>query len=216
LGEVLIMAHNLNAQIIGGHERTAYTVEHRGNCVLITGAVPMSAFGTLANLAPPGSVMDPDAARVLGVTFAMGPQDELAELRAAGAANAERHERAKNPGLSEAATRWLGSGERGISSNFIFNQLTGIDSMGGWDTERNCYPYDPSDFRRCQLLLEQVPELQATFGDMALVSDEWARLVKSWPDIIAALDQEAPTWRDGTTGKHAPTAYQLIKKAIGR
>lgn len=210
------MTGTIKANLIGGHERTAYTVEHRGQCVLITGAVPMSAFGVLSALAPPGSVMNPDAARVLGVTFAMGPEDELAELRAAGAANAVRHERAKNPGLSEAATRWLGSGERGVSSNFIFNQLTGIDSMGGWDTERNCFPHDPSDFRRCQLLLEQVPELQATFHGMALVSDEWDRLVAAWPAIIAALDEEAPGWRDGKTGRQAPKAYNLIRAAIGR
>ena len=43
------MSAEINA-IIGGHERIAYTVEHRGNCVLITGAVPARALVTLTKL----------------------------------------------------------------------------------------------------------------------------------------------------------------------
>jgi hypothetical protein len=208
------MTHNISASLIGAHERTAYTVEHRGNCVLINGPVPMSKFGTLALLAPKNSVMDPDVAHMLGVTFAMGPEDELQELRKAGVENVKRHERAKNPGISEASVNWLAGGERGTSSNYIFTTLTGIDAMRGWDTERDCHPHDPADFRRCQLLLEQVPELQPLFQRMALASEQWDRLTKAWPDIIAALDEEAPGWRDGRTGKSANKAYRLIKTAI--
>jgi hypothetical protein len=201
---------------IGGHERIAYTVEHRGNCVLVTGAVPMSAFGTLMKLVPRGSVMDQDCARVWGANFAFGPADELADLLSAGAENAYRHERAKNPTVSDAAAKWLAGGERGISSNFIFTRLTGIDAMRGWGVERDSHPHDPADFRRCQLLLEQVPDLQERFIKMALVSNEWDRLVAAWPAIIAALDEEVPGWRDGRTRKPATKAYDLIKAAVGR
>lgn len=206
----------ITAELIGSHERTAYTVEHRGSCVLITGAVPAAAFSTLAQLAPKGSVMDQDCARVLGATFAFGPEAELEALRKAGAENAYRHERAKHPAISDAAARWLAGGERGISSNFIFTRLTGVNAMCGWNTERDCHPHDPSDFRRCQLLLEQVPEFQHWFKDMRAASPVWARLVDAWPSIIAAMDEEAPGWRDGKTGRKAPKAYELIKTAIGR
>ena len=206
----------MSENMIGGHERVAYTVEHRGNCVLITGAVPMAAFGTLAQLAPEGSVMDQNCARVWGANFAFGPEGELAELRAAGAENAYRHERAKNPTISDAAVRWLAGGERGISSNYIFTRLTGINAMDGWDTERDCYPHDPADFRRCQLLLEQVPEFQHWFKDMRAASPVWGRLVEAWPAIIAAMDEETPGWRDGKTRQKATKAYNLIKAAIGR
>lgn len=200
-------------KITDGNERSAYTVEHIGNCVLITGEVPADAFQALAGLAPKKAVLDPDVARMYGANFAFGLPDDLSALRSAGAPAAERRERHANPGLSEAAVKWLAHGERGISSDTIFTVLTGIEALKGW---RKDHPYDPSDFRRCQLLLEQVPELQPIFGRMARESDTWDRLVKAWPDIVATMDEEAPGWRDGKTGKRADKAYELIKKAIGR
>lgn len=195
---------------------TKYTVEHRGNCVLITGAVPMASFGVLTQLAPHGSVMDPNCARMWGANFAFGPEEELAALRKDGAATAEQRVRMEHPGASGEAVKWLAGGERGISSNYIFTYLTGINAMQGWDTTRDCHPHDPADFRRCQLLLEQVPELQRVFHRMARPSNEWDRLVKAWPDIIAAMDEETPGWRDGKTRQKATKAYNLIKAAIGR
>ena len=203
----------MNVQIIiGDHERAAYIIEHHANCVFITGTVPAAAFPVLSKLAPEGSVMDPDVARICGVTFALGLPEDLAELRKAGAASAETRERINNPGLSEAATKWLASGERGISSNTIFEKLTGIQAAHG----HHSHPHDPADFRRCQLLLEQVPELQPLFHRMAEVSPEWEVLVQVWPDIIKAMDREATGWRDGRTGRQAPTAYALIKQAFRR
>jgi hypothetical protein len=205
----------VNVQIIiGDHERAAYIIEHHANCVFITGTVPAAAFPVLSKLAPEGSVMDPDVARICGVTFALGLPEDLAELRKAGAASAETRERINNPGLSEAATKWLASGKRGVSSEAIFTHLTGVKCSR--DSGFEAIPYDPSDFRRCQLLLEQVPELQPLFHRMAEVSPKWAALVKAWPGIIAALDREAPGWRDGRAGGSAPTAYELIQRAIGR
>lgn len=72
------------ANLIGGHERVAYTVEHRGGCVLITGAVPLGAMAVLCQLVPENAVMDADAATTLGVTFALGMPEDLQALRAAG------------------------------------------------------------------------------------------------------------------------------------
>lgn len=208
------MTVNANIQtFIGGHERVAYTVEHRGNCVLITGAVPASALTALTKLVPEDSVMDPDAARMVGCTFAFGPADELEAIRKSAAAGAIQRQRVENPGLSEAATRWLASGERGVSSNTIFAHLTGIDALRG---RSKGYPYDPSDFRRCQMLLDQVPELQPHFHRMREVSPQWANLVDTWPAIVAAMDEEAPGWRDEShRGQRVDKAYDLIRSAIG-
>lgn len=207
------MSSNTTAHFTSDTERVAYTIEHRGQCILITGGVPMDKFGAITKLVPEGSVIDTDAARVLGVTFAIGPADELAELRAQGAAEVERHQRAMHPHLSQAAARWLANGERGVSSNTIFEKLTGVKTS--LDSYRS-HPHDPADFRRCQLLLEQVPELQILFPRMAHVSKEWKALVEAWPTIVAAMDEEAPDWRDGKTTKKAPKSYNLIKAAIGR
>lgn len=198
--------------MIGSHERTAYTVEHRGDCVLITGAVPLSAFTVLAKLAPDGSVLDPDVARIWGVTFAFGLPDDLQELRKAGEIVSMQRERKANPELSQAAVRWLASGERGVSSNTIFQWLTGIDALKG---VRMGHPYDPADFRRCRLLLEQVPELQPHFYRMREVSQQWSNLVDQWAAICATMDEELPDWREGLGGV-AKKTYDLIKAAIGR
>lgn len=79
--------------MIGSHERTAYTVEHRGDCVLITGAIPALALPVLAKLVPEGSVMDPDVARIWGATLAFGLPEDLQELREAGEVVAMQRER---------------------------------------------------------------------------------------------------------------------------
>jgi hypothetical protein len=190
---------------------TAYTVEHRGNCILITGPVRASAFIAFTKLAPEGSVACADTARVLGVTFAIGPKDELDQLRATQAPHAEKEARAKNPSVSDAAAKWLASGHRGVSSNAIFSHLTGIDATGssGFDT-----PYEPADFRRCRLLLEQAPELAPRIQEMKSVSPAWACLVDQWDTICATMDEECPEWR--TERGVAQRTYQLIKQAIGR
>lgn len=198
--------------IIGAHERVAYTVEHRGNCVLIDGPVPASAFPILSKLVPEDSVMDTDAARVLGVTFAFGPEGELTALREAHANAAASRSKRLHPNISPQAAEWLANGERGTSSNAIFSHLTGIDATGfhGFDT-----PYDPADFRRCRLLLERVPELVPLLPAMRSVSPAWSCLVDEWDKISETMDAEAPDWRI-RKGQSAPATYQLIKRAIGR
>lgn len=201
------------ANLIGGHERVAYTVEHRGNCVLVTGAVPLESLATLAGLAPPDSVMDADAATVLGVTFAMGLPDDLRALRAAATPSHERSIKARYGELSAAASEWLARGERGMSSEAMFQTLTGAkvcrDHRDGKE-----HPYDPADFRRCRLLLEQVPGLSANLVKMRAVSPAWRALIDGWAEICAAMDAEDPDWR--TKPYRAPHTYQLIQQAIGR
>ena len=66
---------------IGAGERVAYTVEHRGRCLLVTGPVPAAALQGLANMAPAGSIIDSGVAEQLGVTLAIGPINELQALR---------------------------------------------------------------------------------------------------------------------------------------
>lgn len=70
-------------EYIGAHERMAYTVEHRDNCILVTGPVPLSAMGALAQMVPEGSVLDNELGRTLGATFALGLPEDLIKLRRA-------------------------------------------------------------------------------------------------------------------------------------
>jgi hypothetical protein len=197
----------LNATLIGAHERTAYTVEHRGNCVLIDGHVPASAFITLAKLAPRDAVLDTDAARMLGVTFAFGPKAELDKLKEQAAASQIAHTNQAHPHLSKNAIRWLATGQRGVSSETMFSVLTGHRLRDDFSV-----PWDPADFARCRLLLENVPELEPDLHKMAGVSPEWANLVRDWTKICVTMDWESPGWREGKGS--APATYQLIKKAV--
>jgi len=84
--------------------------------------------------------------------------------------------------------QWLASGERGISSNTLFTELTGVDALGTW---MRSHPHDPSDFRRCLQLLEIAPELRPKLFQMRSVSKEWERLVGHWPKIEKTLREES-------------------------
>lgn len=96
---------------------------------------------------------------------------------------------------SQNLIRWLANGRRGTSSNTIVTHLTGIDAMGKWD--RRSHPYDPDDMTRCRRVLEEVPELQALFKNMATCSPQWAVLIEHWQELCDLMDSEAPDWRAG-------------------
>jgi hypothetical protein len=107
---------------------------------------------------------------------------------------------------------WLARGERGLSSEAIVTHLTGTHIS----THRSAddYPHDPSDFRRCQLLLEAVPMARVTFRDvMREVSPQWQRLVDAWDDIHDLSEDEVPGYLNGATG-NAPRTYQLMRRTI--
>lgn len=173
---------------------------------------PVDFFSKATKLCGKDAVLDPDVARMAGANFAIGMPDDLAKLRKLLEAGAFQAAQQGNPGLSEAATRWLANGHRGVSSNTIFSHLTGIDALGDWGKD---HPHDTADFRRCRLLLEQVPELVPLFPKMADVSEAWKDLVYLWDDICQAMDAEAPNWRHGIAVR-CPDTYNLIKRAIGR
>ena len=105
--------------------------------------------------------------------------------------------------LDQDAIKWLANGERGISSETIFEYLTGVPTTGRFGCDR---PRDPDDFRRCELLLEQVPSLRAKFHLMSFVSPVWANLVLDWDKIKSMILEEAPNW-EGRASK----AYTYMK-----
>lgn len=193
------------------HQPMSNTTTPQGIVILAFGPQPLDFFTKAQKIIGKDAVLNPDVARMAGASFAVGPQNAMDALRQRLEAGALEAETKANPGLSEAATRWLACGERGVSSNSIFKHLTAIDALQG---RRMDVPKDPADLRRCRLLLEQVPELAPRFPRMAEVSEAWANLVRSWDVICATMDEECPRWRNipGTANK----TYNLIKIAIGR
>lgn len=105
--------------------------------------------------------------------------------------------------LPDGAIEWLKFGARGVSSETIFGHLTGLPL-----TARPRAPLDPSDLRRCRLLLEHVPAFRAELNRMNEVSKHWAALVARWDEICVLMDEEAPDWRN--EGGSAPRAYKLM------
>lgn len=99
--------------------------------------------------------------------------------------------------------RWLGSGERGISSEAIVSHLTGVP-VGGRPGSGG-YPYDPSDFNRCHKLLEQCPQLRSELHRMAELGPVWAALVERWDKITRLFLAEV----EQGTGK-APRTYKVM------
>jgi len=106
----------------------------------------------------------------------------------------------------EGLEHWLIFGERGSSSNAIVQKLVYDRMPTGFND-----PADPSDFRRCELLLRAVPSLRLEFHRMAEISPRWAGLVNRWGEILEALNHEVPDWESPRASGAAPRAYALIR-----
>ena len=150
-----------------------------GTVVLGFGPQSIDWITKASKLCGKDAVMCPQTAQMAGANLAAGEPEALAALRERLEAGALQAQQQATPGLSEAATRWLASGERGISSETIFSTITGIKVSDGCKG----HPHDPDDFRRCRLLLEQVPELVPLFHKMRSVSPTWHALADNWDAI---------------------------------
>lgn len=126
-----------------------------------------------------------------------GPQHTMGEA-----------EERKKMNLPQSAIEWLAHGKRGMSSNTIFQTLTGIDTGSA-----GAFPWDPDDFTRCEKLLTAVPEFRSRMGEVAAISKQWAALVSNWDKIKALIEEEAPEWDKGIGS--APKAYRLMKELLG-
>jgi hypothetical protein len=186
-----------------------------GTVVLGFGPQSMDWISKVSKVCGSDAVIDPGVARMAGAHLAGGTPAALDALHKRLEAGALQAERAANPWASEAATRWLANGERGMSSEAMFCHLTGIKCTRRSPSRdaRTAHPYDPADLRRCRLLLEQVPELQGLLPKMAKLSGPWARLIRDWDVICSTMDAELPNWRT-PHGESAPKTYALIKAAI--
>lgn len=186
-----------------------YTITERNGCRLVTGEVPASSFGMLSHGMPKNAVIDPHAARLLGVTFAIGAPENLKALISdpAVATAARQRVNGEFESLSAAAKEWLATGFHGISSMTIFKRLTGVKPPS---LSHEHHPSDPDDLGRCRRLLDQVPDLHARLNEMADVSPVWQKLVAEWEALCRLMDSEAPDWRNGKGA--APKTYARMKE----
>lgn len=94
--------------------------------------------------------------------------------------------------ISKKALQYLLTGDLDDACRAIALHTQGIPLTEWLSTH---HPTNVESIRRCRLLLEAVPEAQASFGTMAEVSPAWAAIVKAWPEIFASMDNECPNWR---------------------
>jgi hypothetical protein len=121
-----------------------------------------------------------------------------------------------SPYVNRDASLWAIEGERGISSNAIFNRLVlGADAdkcAGVWFS---CNPSDPADFKRCEKLLRQVRGLRERLHEMDAVSPKWSALVEHWQEIVDVFEDECPGVFEDATGWRAARTYKLMKQVMG-
>jgi hypothetical protein len=195
---------------------TTYTVTEREGCTLIFGSVPLSMVNALMSSAPDGSVVSDHLARLAGANLAFGLPQDVGALEARLTAEALEKSLASGSGLSRAARRWLAAGEQGLSSCSIFWRLTGVkpDTISG--ESKYHHPHDPSDLRRCLLLLDQVPEFRGRIKEMSGCSQEWNALVGRWDELVRLLESELPRkqWASPPRDAEAPKTYALMQQIL--
>lgn len=106
--------------------------------------------------------------------------------------------------VKEKAMFWLNYGEKGMSSETMWNCL-----MGNKNFSVN-HPYDPSDFRRCHSLLEMVPEWRLRLDEVSKLSKQWKNLTKNW-DKLTEMLLELQQMKSGQTNGMYDFMQTLIR-----
>ncbi len=106
--------------------------------------------------------------------------------------------------LPENAVEWLRKGQRGISSNTIFGAISGL----ALDKIKHP-PSDPDDFRRCYLLIKQVPEWKGELHKVAHLSETWKNVVDNWDKLSALLEEQVDRYEQGKPGTYE--MYNFMK-----
>lgn len=186
----------------------SYQVVRRNGCILIYGHVPLGDVEVLAQLAPKDSLIDANLSHKLGATFVFGTRADLASLGKTVSVDLESY---AHPDLSKQAVLWLAHGERGLSSETIFTLVTGVRCLEDDDMS---VPHDTGDFRRCQRLLEQCPEIASNFTQVMSKQEGWGKIVQYWTEILTRLDKEAPNWRNPESRESTRETGQYMKSIM--
>lgn len=109
--------------------------------------------------------------------------------------------------LAMKVLRWQANGNIGVSSATMASIALGL--------KRNIYgsyfdaPSDPSDLKRCMLLVEEIPEIKDAFPAIAKECKEFALIIKEWDSLISLLKKEISL----DTGR-APETYKRMKELL--
>lgn len=107
--------------------------------------------------------------------------------------------------LAMKVLEWQANGEVGVSSATLASIAVGL--------KKNIYggsfgaPHDAADFRRCMLLVEQIPEIREHFPKVAIRVPKFKAILKEWDSLVALLKNEMQQH-----GSRAPETYKRIKE----
>ena len=124
---------------------------------------------------------------------------EISEFSKMGKAFAKKHSKCKqtwkpkeiiqDSNINDRMNQWLASGERGISSDTLFEKLSGR----GLGSRYKSHPLDPNDFRRCYLLLKLIPEWKNDLDKLREINYTWDQLVNNWDKLTEMLEEQLST-----------------------
>lgn len=183
----------------------AYSVERISNCLVVRGPIPIADFAALMKTMPSDSVLSTTLSKRYCATFVSGRPDDLKALLKIAPLAPLPPDAA---GLPLSAQAWLQQGERGSSSEAMFDAAFGRH-MAARRAGATCAPSDPSDLARCRRLVESVGEVREEFAAIARLSPVWQRIITDWDTLCATMDEEAPDWRSGTGS--AERTYALLR-----
>ena len=179
------------------------------NVKLVFGSIPVSDMYAIIASCPKGSVASITAAKMADATFAFGLDADCQKFQVRIYPNRLIATKNLYPNLSSQAQEWIASFKGGSSSFALFFKATGISLS---NCALDSYPHDASDFKRCRILIESVPEIYGILFKMTSVSKVWANFVKHWIGICNCMDSEVPNWR--FRSDDAPNTNKMIQNII--
>ena len=108
--------------------------------------------------------------------------------------------------LDDRMVFWIRNGERGISSEVIFETLSGnLLLCEDWNYNT---PQDPSDFSRCYELLQLIPEWRPHLNEVAEKHPHWKLMVEHWGELESLF-------KDALNDKSVPNPFWKFNRLLG-
>ena len=172
-----------------------YEVQHRDNCMLVFGLVPLRETASLLAQAGAEDQMDIHLTSLTGAAMVIGHPDNLAILRQRNdlpinPKRQQQHDEALEHGYSQAFANWLLKGERGTSSDYMAHKATGFPAEATVS-----HPRDIDDLQRCIGFIKAVAGDLTPDSVLARMADSpapWPHLAQHWPLLITAENPVDP------------------------
>jgi hypothetical protein len=116
----------------------------------------------------------------------------------------------RNEALLRKVVKWTAGPNTGLSSEAMAYCAVDITRDDHWADFGPNIPHDPTDFNRCLLLVDQIPEIRDHFPKIAAMAPEWKKVIDNWDRVKECFIAEVGwNWSEG---KEAPKTYAMMKE----